>query len=83
MQPLSGVITSMLTPFTDSFALDDETLAQELEYQLSQGVHGICILGGTGESLSLTAEERLQMVRVATQVIKGRVPLVVGCFVPA
>ena len=82
MQPLSGVITSMLTPFTDSYALDDETLAQELEYQISKGVHGICVLGGTGESLSLTAEERLQTVRVATQVIKGRVPLVVGCFVP-
>ena len=82
MQPLSGVITSMLTPFTDSYALDDETLAQELEYQISKGVHGICVLGGTGESLSLTAEERLQTVRVATQVINGRVPLVVGCFVP-
>ena len=82
MQPLSGVITSMLTPFTDSYALDEETLAQELEYQISRGVHGICILGGTGESLSLTEEERLRMVRVAAQVIQGRVPLVVGCFVP-
>ena len=82
MQPLSGVITSMLTPFTDSYRLDEETLAQELEYQISKGVHGICVLGGTGESLSLTNEERLQMVRVAAQVIRGRLPLVVGCFVP-
>ena len=82
MQPLSGVITSMLTPFTDSYRLDEETLAQELEYQISKGVHGICILGGTGESLSLSNEERLQMVRVAAQVIRKRVPLVVGCFVP-
>ena len=82
MAPLNGVITSMPTPFTDSLGLDDETLAQELEYQLSQGVHGICILGGTGESLSLTLEERLRAVRVATQVIKGRVPVIVGCFVP-
>ena len=72
----------MLTPFTDSYRVDEETLAQELEYQVSAGVHGICILGGTGESLSLTNEERLRMVRVAVQVIKGRVPLVVGCFVP-
>ena len=82
MEPLSGVITSMLTPFTESYKLDEETLAQELEYQMSKGVHGICILGGTGESLSLTNEERLQIVRVAVQVIGGRVPLVVGCFVP-
>lgn len=82
MEPLRGIITSMLTPFTDSFQLDEETLAQELEYQVSAGVHGICILGGTGESLSLTKEERLRMVRTAAQVIRGRAPLVVGCFVP-
>jgi 4-hydroxy-tetrahydrodipicolinate synthase len=82
MEALSGVITSMLTPFTDSFSLDEETLAQELEHQISKDVHGICVLGGTGESLSLTAEERLRVVEVAAQVVKGRVPLVVGCFVP-
>ncbi|MEE8159899.1 MAG: dihydrodipicolinate synthase family protein, partial [Dehalococcoidia bacterium] len=82
MEPLSGVITSMLTPFTDSYSLDEETLAQELEYQISKDVHGICVLGGTGESLSLTAEERLRVVEVAAQVVKGRVPLVVGSFVP-
>lgn len=79
---LNGVVTSMLTPFTDSYKLDDETLAQELEYQLSQGIHGICLLGGTGESLSLTFEERLRAVEVASQVIKGQVPLVIGSFVP-
>ncbi len=82
MQPLSGVITSMLTPFTDSYSLDEETLAQELEHQVSKGVHGVCILGGTGESLSLTADERLRAVRVAAQTLRGRLPLVVGCFVP-
>jgi 4-hydroxy-tetrahydrodipicolinate synthase len=72
----------MLTPFTESFRLDEETLAQELEYQLGQGVHGICVLGGTGESLSLTVQERLRVVEVAVQIVKGRVPLIVGCFVP-
>ena len=83
MEPLRGIITSMLTPFTDSYRLDEETLAQELEYQVSAGVHGICILGGTGESLSLTDEERLRMVRVTTQVVRERVPVVVGCFIPS
>ena len=83
MEPLRGIITSMLTPFTDSYRLDEETLAQELEYQVSAGVHGICILGGTGESLSLTHEERLRMVRVTTQVVRERVPVVVGCFIPS
>jgi len=82
MKALSGVITSMLTPFTDSYNLDEETLVEEIEYQISKGVHGICVLGGTGESLSMTTEERLRVVDIAAQAVKGRVPLVVGCFVP-
>ena len=82
MTVLQGVITSLLTPFTESLQLDEETLAQEIGYQLDAGVHGICVLGGTGESLSLTWEERERVVRAAVHAVDGRVPLIVGCFVP-
>ena len=82
MVELHGVITSLLTPFNDDYGLDEETLAQELQYQLDSGVHGICILGGTGESLSLSAEERERAVEVATAVVERRVPLIAGCFLP-
>ena len=82
MEKLHGVITSMLTPFTQGGALDEETLAGELEHQLRCGVDGLCILGGTGESLSLTAEERLRVVETAVGVVAGRAPVIVGCFAP-
>ena len=82
MTQLHGVITSMLTPFTPGVQLDEETLASEIAYQMDAGVHGICVLGGTGESLSLTWEERDRVVKTAVQVVNGRIPLVVGCFVP-
>ena len=82
MDILHGVITSMLTPFTPSLQVDEETLASEIEYQIDAGVHGICVLGGTGESLSLNWEEREQVVKSAVKAVSGRVPLVVGCFVP-
>ena len=82
MDKLHGVITSLLTPFTEGDRLDEETLAQELEYQIQQGVHGICVLGGTGESLSLSQDERDRAIEVTTSVVAGRVPVVVGCFVP-
>ena len=82
MVELRGVITSMLTPFSEQYSLDDEILAQELEYQLQAGVDGICILGGTGEGLSLNPTERLRVVDITVDVVKGRVPIVVGCFIP-
>ena len=82
MDKLHGVITSLLTPFNDRDRLDEETLAQELEHQVQKGVHGICVLGGTGESLSLSAAERERAVAVTTKVVAGRIPVVVGCFVP-
>lgn len=82
MVELHGVITSMLTPFSEQYSLDDEILAQELEYQLQAGVDGICILGGTGEGLSLNPTERLRVVDITVDVVKGRVPIVVGCFIP-
>ena len=82
MEKLHGVITSMLTPFTQGGALDEETLAGELEHQLRCGVDGLCVLGGTGESLSLSAEERLRVVETAVGVVAGRVPVIVGCFAP-
>jgi 4-hydroxy-tetrahydrodipicolinate synthase len=82
MVEIRGVITSMLTPFSEQYSLDDETLAQELEYQIQAGVDGICILGGTGEALSLNPNERLRVVDITVDVVKGRVPIVVGCFIP-
>ena len=82
MTKLHGVITSMLTPFTRSLNLDEETLAQEIEYQLEAKVHGICVLGGTGESLSLSLEEREKVVRITVESVKGRIPVIVGCFLP-
>ena len=82
MNRLHGVITSLLTPFNDGDRLDEETLAQELEYQVQKGVHGICVLGGTGESLSLSEAERVRAVEVTVGAVAGRVPVVVGCFIP-
>ena len=82
MTKLHGVITSMLTPFTQNLNLDEETLAQEIEYQLDAEVHGICVLGGTGESLSLSLDEREKVVRITVELVKGRIPVIVGCFLP-
>ncbi len=72
----------MLTPFKESGAVDIRRLQDELDFQIRSGVDGLCILGGTGESLSLSLEERLAVVEATMATVERSIPVIVGCFVP-
>jgi dihydrodipicolinate synthase/N-acetylneuraminate lyase len=84
-RPLRGVIPPMVTPLLDRDTLDVAGLERLIEHILAGGVHGLFILGTTGEAPSLSYRLRHELIeRVCTQV-KGRVPVLVGitdtCFV--
>ena len=49
-----GAITPLVTPFTEEGALDLETIAPLVDWQLEQGSHGISVGGSTGEPTSQT-----------------------------
>jgi len=53
-----GIISSMVTCFDENGVLDLNGLAENIEFQKKAGVKSICVLGGTGEAASMTAEER-------------------------
>lgn len=77
-KPLRGIIPPMVTPLLDADALDMAGLERLIEHILGGGVHGLFILGTTGEAPSLSHRLRHEFVeRVCTQV-KGRVPVLVG-----
>ncbi len=77
-KPLRGIIPPMVTPLLDEDALDMAGLERLIEHILGGGVHGLFILGTTGEAPSLSHRLRQEFVeRVCTQV-KGRVPVLVG-----
>ena len=50
-----------------------------LDYQLSNGVDFICILGTTAETPTLSAEERQQIKELAVERVNGQVPILMGC----
>ena len=79
---LKGVITSMPTPFNENLTVSEETLVDEITYHLSSGIHGLCLLGGTGEFLSLTDDERKNVVELGVKTVNGKIPVVAGCFLP-
>jgi 4-hydroxy-tetrahydrodipicolinate synthase len=75
---IRGAITPLVTPFHPDGALDLESIAPLIEWQLEQGTHGISVGGSTGEPTSMTVEERIAVMRAAAAAIDGRVPFLPG-----
>ena len=63
----SGVMTAIATPFTSQQTLDLEAFKNLLKMQKKAGIHGVVVAGTTGESPTLSTEERFQLVQVALQ----------------
>jgi len=74
-----GVIPALTTPFRHDLSLDPEGLARLVDCVIHDGVDGVLVNGCTGESWSLTGDERELVFRTAVQSAGGRVPVVAGC----
>lgn len=75
---LKGSIVALITPF-HSNQIDIVALKRLLEWHLSVGTKGIVICGTTGEAAMLTADERTLVISIAVSILKGKVPVIVGC----
>ncbi|HPL52671.1 MAG TPA: dihydrodipicolinate synthase family protein, partial [Bacillota bacterium] len=78
MKDLQGIITVLITPFDKNDEVDYKGFESNIEWLISQGVHGLLTLGSTGEYASLTDEERYKVAEFVMKAAKGRVPVVVG-----
>jgi 4-hydroxy-tetrahydrodipicolinate synthase len=72
---LRGSIPPLITPFKDG-AVDYDTYAALVEFQIAQGSHGILVNGTTAEPSTLTLAERNRVVSLAVEVAAGRIPVV-------
>jgi len=73
-----GIYTPIVTPHRDDHSIDRDRFAEVAEHLIAAGVHGIIVAGTTGEYYAQTAEERVELMRLAKDVIKDRVPLIAG-----
>ncbi len=74
-----GLGIALVTPFTATGAVDYIALKRLLEYQLSNGADFFCILATTGETPTLTEEEKQRIKELVVEVVAGRVPILIGC----
>lgn len=78
-EPYRGSHSVLVTPFTqDQSAVDIPALTSFLDWQLECGVPGVIMLGTTGEFLTLTDDERDQVIGATVDHIAGRIPVWVG-----
>ena len=73
-----GIYTPLVTPYHDDFTVNEHALADTVEYLINAGVNGIIVAGTTGEYYAQTAQERVWMMKRATDLIMGRVPVIIG-----
>ena len=72
-----GAITALITPFEDG-KVDAQKFADFVEWQISEGIHGLVPCGTTGESPTLTHERHNEVVDICIESAKGRVPVIAG-----
>ncbi len=77
-RPLRGIIPPMVTPLLDRDTLDAAGLERLIEHILSGGVHGLFVLGTTGEAPSLSYRLRSEVITRTCSQVAGRVPVLVG-----
>ena len=75
---LSGSITAMITPFDTKGEVDYGKLKAIVEEQVAAGVEGICAVGTTGESPTLSHEEHHKVIEKTIEFANGKVAIVAG-----
>jgi 4-hydroxy-tetrahydrodipicolinate synthase len=76
--PFTGVGTALITPFTRAGALDEQAIRRLARRQIDAGIHLLVPCGTTGETPTLTPEERRRVVEIVVEVAEGRVPVLAG-----
>lgn len=78
MKSLFGAGTALVTPFKENGEVDFTSLEKLIEFQISNGVNYLVILGTTGETPTLLKEEKKQIIQAVKSTNQNRVPLVLG-----
>jgi 4-hydroxy-tetrahydrodipicolinate synthase len=73
----SGAYTALVTPFRDG-KIDEDRFRAHIEWQITEGIHGLVPCGTTGESATLTHDEHKEAIRICVDQANKRVPVLAG-----
>lgn len=72
------ILTAMVTPFDHNEDIDFPATRNLINYLIANGTQGLVVSGTTGESPTLTDEEKVQLFKFTVEVVNGRVPVIAG-----
>lgn len=75
---LKGTGVALVTPFKKDGSIDFDSLQKLIDFVISEGVNYIVTLGTTGETSTLSREEKIDIITYTFSIVTGRVPVVVG-----
>lgn len=78
MNTLIGTGVALVTPFNSDLSVDYKALANIVNYNIDNGIDYLVISGTTGESVTITKQEKQQIIKAIKKVNDGRLPLVLG-----
>lgn len=78
MNELVGTGVAIVTPFKEDLSVDHEALLNIVNYNIENGINYLVICGTTGESVTLTKQEKKEIVLTIIKTNNGRLPLVLG-----
>jgi len=76
--PIKGIIPPVITPLVNYEEFDVHGFENLIEHLISGGVHGLFLLGTTGEAPSLSYKLRKELVKRACELVNHRIPVMVG-----
>lgn len=78
MLSLKGTGVALVTPFNEDLSIDFDALKRLVQLQLDGGVNYLLVQGSTGESATLTADEKLRVLDTVLEINNGKLPVLYG-----
>jgi 4-hydroxy-tetrahydrodipicolinate synthase len=78
MKPIVGSIVALVTPMHEDGSVDYRALRRLIDWHIAEGTACIGVVGTTGESPTISVNEQCEIIRVAVDHAKGRVPIMAG-----
>lgn len=80
IKKIEGIYTPTITPLDANEMVDEKAFAKHLDRLIDNGIHGIYLLGTSGEFVALTEEQRKLTIQVAVGRVNGRIPVICGAM---
>ena len=78
MKKITGSIVALVTPMHEDGRIDFDALRRLLDWHIAEGTQCICVVGTTGESPTVSIDEHGEIIRIAVEHVRGRIPVMAG-----